>query len=555
MPHRLLSLVLLLTLAACSSTQPTAPPPAPAPAPSVPAEPPADDPLDTPPDPQPADAPNDWFLQSDETNGFPGADVRVTTQPRRSVVVAVIDGGTDIDHEDLQGRLWTNEDEIPGNGLDDDANGYADDIHGWNFIGGADGRNVNYDTYEVVRLYRELNARFEGIPEEEISADDEEAYGRYVQYRDEVAEKRAEFESQLPGVRQFDDIAQATLPALYDALGKQPGDEITAAELDRVADRPELGQAVAVAQLLQANGITAEELGEYREYLEGMLAYSLNPDFDERDIVGDDYSDPTERFYGNPDVAGPDAGHGTHVAGIIAARRDNGLGAMGVADSVKIMAVRAVPNGDERDKDVANAIRYAVDNGAQIINMSFGKAYSPGKTLVDEAVHYATERGVLLVHAAGNDAKDLESEPNFPNPRYESGGQSRLWIEVGASSWLGGEQLAADFSNYGRTRVDLFAPGVDIFSTLPGNDYGDQQGTSMAAPVVSGVAALVMSHFPNLTAVQVRDILLETARRYPQAVVLPGTEDDRVPFSTLSVTGGIVDAQAALARAAELSAN
>src|SRR5690606_15207586 len=195
------------------------------------------------------------------------------------------------------------------------------------------------------------------------------------------------------------------------------------------------------------------------------------------DIVGDDYADTSERFYGNGDVVGPDAGHGTHVAGTIAAERGNGLGIDGIATGVRIMAIRAVPDGDERDKDVANAIRYAVDNGAHIINMSFGKGFSPNKAVVDEAVRYAESKGVLLVHAAGNDGADLESEPSFPNRYFADGDSASLWIEVGASSWQGADQLAAPFSNYGRGRVHVFAPGVDIRSTIPGNGYEENSGT------------------------------------------------------------------------------
>jgi subtilisin family serine protease len=270
-------------------------------------------------------------------------------------------------------------------------------------------------------------------------------------------------------------------------------------------------------------------------------------------VVGDNPADLNERGYGNPDVAGPDAKHGTHVAGIIAANRDNGYGAEGIAAPVQIMAVRAVPNGDERDKDVANAIRYAVDNGAHIINMSFGKSYSPQKQAVDEAVRYAEANGVLLVHAAGNDGKDVDTQPNYPSDRFLGGQTVTNWISVGASGWQAGEAFVASFSNYGQAQVDLFAPGVQIHSTLPGSTYGPNQGTSMAAPMVSGVAALVWAYYPALTATQLKDVLLRSAVRYSQEkVVKPGTEDEAVPFNTLSVTGGVVNAYEALKLAASM---
>jgi subtilisin family serine protease len=272
------------------------------------------------------------------------------------------------------------------------------------------------------------------------------------------------------------------------------------------------------------------------------LQYYYNEDFNPRTIVGDNYTDVSQRNYGNNDVVGPDSSHGTHVAGIIAAVRDNNLGMKGVATNVKIMAIRVVPNGDERDKDVANGIRYAVDNGAKIINMSFGKAYSPFKKVVDEAVKYAEAKGVLLVHAAGNSNQNNDTEANFPN-RYAKSGQTEFtnWLEIGASGFEKGLNLPADFSNYGKKSVDLFAPGVDILSTTPDNSYDTYSGTSMASPAAAGVAALVMSYESQLNAQDLRSLLLDTSRRYPKLMVnLPGTETP-VLFSSLSRTGTIID--------------
>jgi len=272
--------------------------------------------------------------------------------------------------------------------------------------------------------------------------------------------------------------------------------------------------------------------------------------------VGDDYSDPYQRDYGNNDYEGPDAFHGTHVSGIIAAERNNGIGINGVADMARIMTVRAVPNGDERDKDVASAIIYAVDNGASVINMSFGKGYSWNKKLVDEAVKYAAKKDVLLVHAAGNSAQNNDNTNNFPNDSYKKAcwfckkGAYDNWIEVGALSNTTDENLPASFSNYGKEEVDLFAPGVAIYSTIPDNEYRNAQGTSMAAPVVAGVAALLRSYFPELTAKQVKEILLESATRIDMDVKKPGTQD-LVPFSSLSVTGGTVNAYEAVKLAME----
>jgi subtilisin family serine protease len=313
----------------------------------------------------------------------------------------------------------------------------------------------------------------------------------------------------------------------------------------------QLQQAKQAYLQLAANGLTPAVLEEAREQYQTQLEYNLNTDFDPRSIVGDDYADKDERIYGNPDPAGPDASHGTHVAGIIGAVRGNNEGIDGVASSVQIMSVRTVPDGDERDKDVANAIRYAVDNGAHIINMSFGKDYSPFKSAVDEAIRYADERGVLMIHAAGNDGKNTDEEPNFPSPVYEDGGRAQLWIEVGASSWRGADTLATSFSNYGAAGVDVFAPGEAITSTVPGGGYEPQDGTSMAAPVVSGLAALIMAYYPSLSAADVKQVILESATSHADRMALRPGDGTQVRFGELSVTGAIVNAYEALRLAAE----
>ena len=294
-------------------------------------------------------------------------------------------------------------------------------------------------------------------------------------------------------------------------------------------------------------------IAEAKKAYESQILYGFNTDYDPRRIVGDDYANTAERRYGNGDVMGPDAMHGTHVSGIIGAVRNNGVGVDGVSPAVQIMSVRTVPDGDERDKDVANAIRYAADNGAKIINMSFGKAYSPHKAAVDAAVRYAMDKGVLIIHAAGNDAEDLSKNKNFPSPVYEGGGRAPNWIEVGASGWSSLDSLAASFSNYGRNEVDVFAPGVDILSTVPGNGYERESGTSMAAPVVTGVAALLMAYYPNLTASDVKRIILESATPMKEQMVAQPGSGAKVRFGDLSQTGGLVNVAAAVRMAQQLT--
>jgi subtilisin family serine protease len=541
--------LLILGLAACSSAAtPTAAPPPPPPPP-----PPREAEVTPPPTPEPAPAapafrtaPRGWHLL-DVAEGSPGIGVArayrellANRQPQRTVVVAVIDGGVDTAHVDLNANLWRNEDEVAGNGEDDDGNGYVDDTRGWNFIGGADGESVHWDTFEVTRLHAQClsGALSDAARCEQIAADYEE--------------RRNEASSTLQQIQMIGNALTQTLPLLRAAVAP---DTLSAERVNALpASSAQLDQAKQIYLQLAANGITPAVLEEAREQYESQLEYGLNTDFEPRPIVGDDYSDKDERTYGNPDPAGPDSKHGTHVAGIIGAVRGNDEGIDGVASGVVLMSVRTVPDGDERDKDVANAIRYAVDNGAHVINMSFGKDYSPFKPVVDAAIRYADEHGVLMIHAAGNDGKDTDEEPNFPSPVYDDGGRAQLWIEVGASSWRGADTLAASFSNYGQQRVDVFAPGEAITSTVPGGGYEPQDGTSMAAPVVSGLAALIMAYYPSLSAADVRQVILDSATRHTDVAALRPGDGTHVQFGTLSATGAIVNAYEALKLAAERAA-
>ncbi|MCY1523814.1 type VII secretion-associated serine protease mycosin [compost metagenome] len=294
-----------------------------------------------------------------------------------------------------------------------------------------------------------------------------------------------------------------------------------------------------------------EQIVEGIKYYGNQINYNYNIDYNPRDIVGDDPDNSKEQFYGNSDVKGPDALHGSHVAGIIGADRTNTLGIKGVADHVQIMAVRNTPNGDERDKDVANAIRYAADNGARVINMSFGKAFSWDKAIVDEAVKYAVSKDVLIVQAAGNENKDIDTENNFPSRKYLDGTVAAGYITVGASGYLNDETLKASFSNFGKVNVDVFAPGVAINSTVPGNKYKEEDGTSMAAPVVAGLATLIRSYYPKLSAIQVKDIILRSVVKVDHPVTyLKDADKVSIPFSELCVSGGIVNAYEALKLAA-----
>jgi len=495
----------------------------------------------------------DWYQQPN-TKKNAGIDLYksyeeiLKDKKATEIVVAVIDGGTDILHEDLKDVLWVNPGEIAGNGIDDDKNGYIDDVHGWNFIGGADGGMIDRDNLEMTRLLRKMEKEYADLEPEDVNGDPKRRaeYELYQSLKTEVTQNQKLYASFLDQLSS----ARAQLKKIATATGK---DDPTISEVEGYTPDTDLGTRVKSGVLRQMkSGSTfkslADEIEEQYQQVDAMANCHYNTDFDPRSIVGDDYSNSYDKYYGNADVAGPDASHGSHVAGIIAATRNNNIGMNGIADHARIMVVRVVPNGDERDKDVANGIRYAVDNGAKIINMSFGKAYKWDKSCVDSAVAYAVSKGVLLVHAAGNDAKNNDVEGNYPNDTLGMGVVAATWLEVGASA-PARKTLATDFSNYGKHNVDVFAPGYQIYSTTPNNHYEYFNGTSMAAPVASGVAALVWSYYPNLTAVQVKEILMKSAIVNKKKVTLPGAKS-KVKFTDLSVTGGVVNAYQALKLAA-----
>jgi len=505
--------------------------------------------------------PRDWFLLDPEQDSLQGVSAERTYetllkgQPSKTVLVAVIDSGIDIEHEDLKSVIWVNEKEIANNGIDDDKNGYVDDVHGWNFIGGKNG-NVNADTYELTREYMRLSKKYDGADSVKNRKKAKTEYAAYLKLKDKYQKLKVKNEQQYlfySGIYKYTKASIDTLKKYFKTDTLVPDDV-----KNLTTDRPSLLFAKSVVgRVYKTVGDDApldEYLSQVKEgvdYFEVIVKYGYNTEFDSRQIVGDNYSDLFEKGYGNNDVKGPDPLHGTHVAGIIAADRKNNLGIKGIADNVKIMVVRAVPNGDERDKDVANAIVYAVDNGAKIINMSFGKSFSPEKEMVDRAVKYAEQKGVLLIHAAGNEGDDIDVEKNFPTKKYLNGKEAKNWIEVGASSWGSDENFVGSFSNYGKKGVSLFAPGVQIYSTTPGNTYKNEDGTSMASPSTAGVAALLMSYFPYLTAIEVKDILEKSTRKFDNLKVQKPGSKELISFSELSSSGGLVNAYEAVKMAME----
>ncbi|TBN03999.1 peptidase S8 [Hyunsoonleella flava] len=454
----------------------------------------------------------------------------------KKVIVAVIDSGIDIDHEDLDANIWTNKDEKPGNGKDDDKNGYIDDVHGWNFLG---------DTYdEQLEFVRILSSGNSSHPD----------YARaQVEYQ-KMYEKYTGLKTQYDQIHQQVKNANQTLIKHF---GKK---DYTQKEVAAIkTENQELNQAKQIAQFMFSNG--AESMSEVVEDIEASLKsiterlnIHLNKNLKGRK-TGDDPDDFNQKYYGNGNVkpAKKDEIHGTHVAGVIAAERNNGKGVNGVANNVEIMSIRAVPNGDEYDKDVALAIRYAVDNGASIINGSFGKSFSPHSDWVRDAIAYAAEKDVVFIHAAGNDSKNVDTEPSFPDDNINGKEISDSYIRVGALSWKYGSNLLATFSNYGKQNVDIFAPGYQIYSPKPNNEYDYIDGTSFAAPAVAGVAALIRSYYPKLSAAQVKKIILDSGLDIKTKVIVGGNSENIKPFADVVKSGKIVNAYNALIMASKMA--
>ncbi|MBF9140704.1 S8 family peptidase [Hymenobacter properus] len=493
-----------------------------------------------------------WYLKDPELDKVPGVGAtrtyaellkNLTPTP---IVVAVIDSGIDTAHVDLKPILWTNSKEIPGNGIDDDKNGYIDDVHGWNFLGGPDGRNVNAETLEMTRIVAAGRVRFKGKTAATVKPTEKADYALYQKAEKAYKKRLAEETERNKEVESMAGPLTQMVAAMKQALGTEKLDTVALKSAN--PDDPNLKRAIGgmLEMMRQTGAADADalltQLNEGMKQERSLLDNSLNLNFNPRaDIVKDNPDDVTQRYYGNNDLHGPDPMHGTHVSGIIAAVRDNNLGVQGLAPApVRIMTVRAVPDGDERDKDIANAIRYAVDNGASIINMSFGKEFSPQRAAVEAAFKYAAAKNVLLVHAAGNENQNLDVSDNYPASFYMNKATVPNLLTVGASGPKDNAALPADFSNYSKKAVDVFAPGVAIFSTLPGSTFGNESGTSMASPVTAGVAAVLKSYFPKLTAADLKRIIMQSAQVHHTQVSVPGTEKT-ADFSTLSVTGGVVD--------------
>ena len=472
-----------------------------------------------------------------------------TLKPGKKVIVAVIDSGVDIEHEDLKDVIWTNTDEIPNNGKDDDKNGYIDDIHGWNFLGDIVAENLEY-----TRIVKGLGKKYEGKTEASVDASDLKEFKLYKKAKAEYDKEFQQASSNKTRYQQMLGQLNTAHQAMVKKLGKEDYTQKDLASIQNPTEAEQ--QQIGMLTQMFAYGSTIPEVIERIQggvdYFTTKLDSHLNTSKDFRSVLGDNPNDITDTNYGNNDVDGPtedeeDVMHGTHVSGIIAAKRNNGIGMDGVANNVEIMVLRAVPDGDEYDKDIALAIRYAVDNGAKVINTSFGKYYSPHPEWVWDAIKYASKNDVLIVNAAGNEGIDLDEVQVYPNDQVLNGEDfSETFLTVGALNYKYGSEMVAPFSNYGKTSVDVFSPGVKIWSTIQKDQYQFLQGTSMASPEVAGLAAVIRSYFPKLSAKQVKQIIMDSGLSPKTQVILGGDPSNKDSFTNISKSGKMANLYNAL---------
>ena len=472
---------------------------------------------------------NNWHNLDPEIDSIPGISVEraydelLKGMKGKEVIVAVIDTGLDTDHKSLSNNVWVNKDEKI-NGKDDDKNGYIDDINGWNYLGSS-----YNETRDMTRILR----------------DNKVNNGKYDQVEAEIKKEIKRSNEQLDILNYYVQLLEESKDLLSDHLDK---DEFSIEDVNNiVTENEKLIRAKNIYIDFDFYGFTKEYLNQGIEQYNDFINYHFNIDFNGR-TTDDNIYDINDTNYGDSNVRNikESESHSTHVSGIIAADRKNKKGNKGINNLAKIMVLRAVPNGDEYDKDVALAIRYAVDNGARIINGSFGKYFSSNPEWVIDAIRYASDNDVLFIAGAGNESKDLDSlsNDNYPNDQFFNKNEfSDTFIKVGASSINLNENFTAYFSNYGKINVDIFAPGVDIYSTMPNNKYKSQDGTSMSSPVVAGVASLIMSYFPKLSAKKVKEIIMESGIDIDLKIENLG---DNKHFREYSKSGKLVNAYNAL---------
>jgi len=510
-----------------------------------------------------------WYRYDIEIDTIPGISLErafneiLKNKEGEEIVVAIIDGKVDIEHSQIKSNLWKNDKDHHNNGIDDDKNGYIDDKNGWNFLGGVKNRNSIYVNYEVIRIIRYYKNQFDGFTIHEIDTAQIEKFKLYqnaIKNVDSLV-KRANLTISLgePLIENYRDALDSLAPYIEES-------DITLEKLDSILEKhSNLKVYIELASRVKKFNLTLDGLKDDVLRAENTIEIYLNPDFDGRRVTNDNPYDINDIGYGNNDIYSDHEQlyHGTLVAGMLLTNGDKEIGLQGGNQNIKIMPLCISSNGDEHDKDIALAIRYAVDNGAKIINMSISKEWTLFPNWVDDAIKYAEKKDVLIITSAGNNNFNLNFDsypnyPNYPNDTDSNGNEfASNFIKVGGSDYYLNENIKYSSTNYGDFNVDLFAPGDHIFTTSPREDDGFEttNGTSFSAPLVAGIAALIWSHYPNLTAKDVKQIIMESGVEYDIMVNVPTPEDpDRqLPFNQLSKSGKIVNAYNALLMAADIA--
>jgi len=520
-----------------------------------------------------------WYQKDYQENGIPGISIdrwfrENKKKSKKDVIVAVIDTQVDINHEDLQGRFWTNPKEIANNNIDDDHNGYIDDVNGWNFTSNKNEEYIVWGNFEYVRLIKQLDPLFKDKKETEIPSEELSNYKEYQRAIKVFETENISYGRWLSSLNHSISIYPLVKDTLKHYFTKE---DYNYKQLDsfyklhkindktyrqmRESNDKDLGALTYYMMVnIRNNEQTLEALKKSQVELDSIINKNLNKNFNDRKLIGDN-PNTLEKGYGNKNVSITKKGfknlqgHATKVTGIIGANRNNNLGIKGFSENIKIMPLITSYSGDENDKDIAMAIYYAVDNGAKVINMSFGKEFSVHQHWVTDAFKYAEKHDVLLVHASGNERFNIDENSYYPSDNNfdETTEFCNNFINVGSTSASLDSTFVSSFSNYGKIKVDLFAPGEKIYTTTKENAYETDSGTSLAAPMVSGTAALIWSYYPKLTAVQIKRIIMDSGVPYNLEVIVPGTKDKKVSFSELSKSGKVLNVYNALKLAEKVS--
>ncbi|WP_300600192.1 S8 family serine peptidase [Niabella sp.] len=496
----------------------------------------------------------DWHYLDYQQDGYRGISLNqayTLLKGRKStpVIVAVIDSGIDTLQPDLKPVLWHNPKEIPNNHTDDDGNGLVDDYYGWNYLGAPNGENLSISISDDWRTYHRFKAQFEGKDSAAIATNQQWHYREWKRAHQKLVDSYNSASKIIDNLRGDWALAERSNTMLKKALNKEV---FTLKDLDSVLVTDANRDLIGIWKNILRDGQTSnagfiKEFGDYKkEQEDNLLKLTTTPEDVRGKLLQDDDYDITKTRYGNHNLTGFSGYHGTGVSSVIGAVRNNGIGIDGIADNVKIMMIRGILGKDEFDKDVALSIRYAVDHGARVINMSFGKYISADKRWVDEAIEYALSKDVVLVHAAGNDAEDIDVDDHYPSSYTIDHRFLPNMLQVGASGDASLGALVAGFSNYGKKKVDLFAPGLQIHCAIAGDGTQMASGTSLASPVVAGIAALLRSYFPKLKATEVVDIIKKSGTLLEEPVVKPGTKDEKILLSELCSSGRIANAAGAV---------